>query len=284
MPTFVIGDIHGCLDQLISLLQNAELIDDALAWSANDAHLWFLGDFTDRGSDGMGVIDLVMSLQRGAVFEGGFVGALLGNHDVIMQEVYHFGNYPVPGYQREGKNIGFIDMWLKNGGRMPDLERLTPERVSWLLNLPALAKVEDTLLMHADSTFYLQYGSSIFDVNKNIHSILTEHDMDSMDTLEEHFARRLEFVPPDFAQLVKIEDSEGGYARVRTMLETFGCSRIVHGHTPIYRLLDRAPFDVTQAWEYQNGLCVNLDHCLYAGGAGFVYEIQEHNTGIWLEE
>ena len=275
MPTFAIGDIHGCLDQLIALLQSAELIDNALAWKAKDTHLWFLGDFTDRGSDGMGVIDLVMRLQREAVFEGGFVGALLGNHDVILQEVYHFGNQPVPGYQREGKNIGFIDMWMKNGGKMTDLERLTPERVSWLLNLPALAKVGDTLLMHADNTFYLRYGSSIQEVNKNIHSILTEHDVDSMDTLEEHFARRLEFVPPNFAQQVNIEDVEGGYARAQKILETFGGSRIVHGHTPIFRLLDCAPFDVTGAWEYQNGLCINLDHCLYAGGEGFVYEIEE---------
>jgi hypothetical protein len=274
MPTFAIGDIHGCLDQLIALLQNAELIDNELAWKARDTYLWFLGDFTDRGSDGMGVIDLVMRLQREAVFEGGFVGALLGNHDVILQEVYHFGNQPVPGYQREGKNIGFIDMWMKNGGKMTDLERLTPERVSWLLNLPALTKVGDTLLMHADNTFYLHYGSSIDQVNHNIHSILTEHDMNSMDMLEERFARRLEFAEPDFAQLTNIEDFAGGYARAQKILETFGGSRIVHGHTPIFRLLDCAPFDVTGAWEYQNGLCVNLDHCLYAGGEGFVYEIE----------
>jgi heterodisulfide reductase subunit C len=275
MPTFAIGDIHGCLDQLLGLLKNAELTDDAGHWVARDAHLWFLGDFTDRGPDGMGVIDLVMQLQNEAVFEGGFVGALLGNHDVILQEVYHFGNHPVPGFGRIGKNIGFIDMWMKNGGKMLDLERLTPERVSWLLNLPALAKVGDTLLMHADNTFYLRYGSSIEEVNKNIHSILTEHDMDTIDTLEEHFAKRLEFVEPNFAQLVNIEDFEGGFVRAQKMLETFGGTKIVHGHTPIYRLMDRSPVEVTQAWEYQNGLCVNLDHCLYAGGEGFVYEVNE---------
>jgi Calcineurin-like phosphoesterase len=283
MPTFVIGDIHGCLDQLLDLLKSSELIDDAGHWSAHDAHLWFLGDFTDRGPDGMGVIDLVMSLQREAMFEGGFVGALLGNHDVVLQEVYHFGNHQVPGFKRIGKNIGFIDMWMKNGGKMSDLERLSPERVSWLLNLPALAKVGDTLLMHADNTFYLRYGSSIESVNTNIHRILTEHDMDTVDRLEEDFAKRLEFVEPDLARLVNIKDVEAGFDRAQKILETFGGTKIVHGHTPIYRLLDRSPIEVTQAWEYQNGLCVNLDHCLYAGGEGFVYEIEE-STGVWLEE
>jgi Calcineurin-like phosphoesterase len=275
MPTFAIGDVHGCHDQLIALLKNAAFIDNDLAWVARDARLWFLGDFTDRGPDGMGVIDLVMRLGREATFEGGFVGALLGNHDLILQEVYHFANAPVPGFQREGKNIGFIDMWLKNGGKMTDLERLTPERVSWLLNLPALAKVGNTLLMHADNTFYLRYGSSIQEVNSNIHSILTEHDMNSMDALEEAFARRLEFVPAELAQRVHIEDVNGGHVRAQRMLETFGATTLIHGHTPIFRLLDRAPFDVTEAWTYQNGLCVNLDGCLYAGGEGFIYQIEE---------
>jgi hypothetical protein len=181
----------------------------------------------------------------------------------------------VPGFERVGKKVGFIDMWMKNGGKMSDLERLTPERVSWLLNLPALAKVGNTLLMHADNTFYLNYGSSIQEVNRNIHAILTEHDMETIDRLEEQFAKRLEFVEPDFAQLVSIEDFEGGFARAQKMLETFGGTKIVHGHTPIFRLLDRSPIEVTEAWEYQNGLCINLDHCLYAGGEGFVYEISD---------
>ncbi len=274
MPTFAIGDIHGCLDQLIKLLQNAELIDSSHSWVGKDTRLWFLGDFSDRGPDGMGVIDLIMRLQSEALYEGGLVGALLGNHDLILQEVYFFGNRPVPGYQREGKNIGFMDMWFKNGGKMSDLTRLTPERVSWLLNLPVMAKVGETLLIHADNTFYLRYGSSISEVNQNIHNILTTHDIDKMDELEEHFARRLEFAPPDFAQLTNIEDFEGGYARAQKMLETFGGSRIVHGHTPIFRLLDCPPFDVTGAWEYHDGLCVNIDHCLYAGGQGFIYELE----------
>jgi hypothetical protein len=70
MPTYAIGDIHGCLDQLLELLHSTELTDDAGHWSARDAHLWFLGDFTDRGPDGMGVIDLVMRLEKEAIFEG----------------------------------------------------------------------------------------------------------------------------------------------------------------------------------------------------------------------
>jgi Calcineurin-like phosphoesterase len=87
MPTYAIGDIHGCLNQTLELLKSAELTDEAGHWTAMDAHLWFLGDFTDRGPDGMGVIDLVMRLEKEAVFEGGFVGALLGNHDLIKRSI-----------------------------------------------------------------------------------------------------------------------------------------------------------------------------------------------------
>lgn len=65
-PLFVVGDVHGYLDELFAALGEQGLIDADGNWAAGNARLWFLGDFTDRGPDGIGVIDLVMRLSAEA--------------------------------------------------------------------------------------------------------------------------------------------------------------------------------------------------------------------------
>ncbi len=89
MRTLAIGDIHGCLTALETLLDFIDLRDDDL--------LITLGDYVDRGPDSRGVIDLLISLwQREKLV------ALRGNHDLMMCEA------------RE-KDSGF-DNWLALGG------------------------------------------------------------------------------------------------------------------------------------------------------------------------
>src|SRR5262245_23967639 len=48
-PLYVVGDVHGYLDELVAALQEQGLIDAAGNWCAGTSRLWFLGDFTDRG-------------------------------------------------------------------------------------------------------------------------------------------------------------------------------------------------------------------------------------------
>lgn len=71
MRTLAIGDIHGCLTALETLLVAVDLCEDDL--------LITLGDYTDRGPDSRGVLDLLISLwwQEKLV-------AVRGNHDLMM--------------------------------------------------------------------------------------------------------------------------------------------------------------------------------------------------------
>jgi Calcineurin-like phosphoesterase len=254
-----IGDIHGALLPLLNLLERENLIDRNHHWIAKNTHLIFLGDYLDRGPDGIGVIDTIMQLEVEAANAGGKVSALLGNHDVIMLEVHHFGDALSPGFLRDGIGKSFRQMWLENaGGQVHDLERLEARHVEWLEQRPAMMKVGETLLMHADSEFYLAYDDGQKNVNENIRSILLSRDLTAMDQLEERFASRMAFmhepehVPREFA------------AR-------FGAKRIVHGHTIIHKLRNIEPQEVTEPLEYANGICVNVDHGLCYGGGGFVY-------------
>jgi Calcineurin-like phosphoesterase len=54
--TYVIGDIHGCPDELTRLV-------DKLPLNSSD-RLIFLGDYVDRGPDSKGVISYLIELQR----------------------------------------------------------------------------------------------------------------------------------------------------------------------------------------------------------------------------
>jgi hypothetical protein len=257
---FVIGDIHGEYEKLVDLLRGAGLIDGTLAWSAADATLWFMGDFFDRGPDGIAVIDLVRRLQREAPALGGAVGALLGNHEPLLLGAQRFG------HRRTTWGGTFLSDWEINGGQLNDYARLTAERVAWITSLPAMAHAAGRLLMHADATFYNEYGQSIDAVNQAVHSVLAGDDSSQWDRLLEQFSDRGVFAdaPPDQPDPI-----------AQQFLDRYGGRQIIHGHTPISKQLGQPPHTITSALVYAGGLCVNVDGALTAGGPGFVYEIGE---------
>ncbi len=77
------GDVHGAYRELVSLLQQAGVIDAQLHWSGGATHLVSLGDLLDRGPDSRAVMDLLMRLETEAPKSGGFVHIVLGNHEVM---------------------------------------------------------------------------------------------------------------------------------------------------------------------------------------------------------
>src|SRR5260370_8110290 len=83
-PTYIIGDVHGHLKKLVKLLQDARLIDAEHSWKAGTATLWFMGDFVDRGPDGIAVLDLVMRFQTEPAPSGGSVPSSLSTHNILL--------------------------------------------------------------------------------------------------------------------------------------------------------------------------------------------------------
>lgn len=92
MRSYVIGDIHGCSDELACLLEGIPL-------EPSD-RLVFLGDYIDRGPDSYGVISYLIEWQRKGEQELIF---LKGNHeDMFLSYIGLAGSYG--------------DMFLFNGG------------------------------------------------------------------------------------------------------------------------------------------------------------------------
>lgn len=255
---FVIGDIHGQYDKLVALLRDSGLIGPDLTWIAGRSTLWFLGDLVDRGPDSIGVIDLVMRLQREAHSAGGKVGCLLGNHEVVVLGAYRFGNRHTTGTAGT-----FLLDWTANGGDFGDLERLTPERLEWFFSLPAMALAGDKLLIHADSEFYYEYGSTIDAVNQAFARILKQENAATVDHLLSNFSHRDSFIHFE------------GIAAAREFLQVYGGQQIVHGHSPILRVTRQRAEAVTEPLVYAGGLCINLDGGMYMGGPGLIYEVTQ---------
>jgi protein phosphatase len=74
MKIDIIGDIHGCYDELIELLEKLGYTDhEGVFFNADGRTLAFLGDLTDRGPESIKVIELVTSLvnNKAAVYTPG---------------------------------------------------------------------------------------------------------------------------------------------------------------------------------------------------------------------
>ncbi len=221
-PLFVVGDVHGYLDELRAALAEQGIIDAEGNWSAGKARLWFLGDFTDRGPDGIGVIDLVMQLSAQAAAAGGYCKALMGNHELLLIGAKRFGDTPV---QSGAGTASFQAAWLLNGGQGTDMERLEDHHVQWMSRLDAMVEEDGHLLLHSDTTAYLEYGDSIEAVNDTVTETLQRGDADECWDLFHKFTKRFAF------------RDEAGAMAVRELLDTYGGERLVHGHSPIPYLL-----------------------------------------------
>lgn len=256
-PLFLMGDIHGYLDYLVRHLGRAGLATSRGEWTGGGAQLWFMGDFTDRGPDGPGVVDFVMRLQADAARQGGRVGALLGNHDAAILSAKLFSNAPT-----NGPRGTFYEDWVAYGGTVSDLRGLTSQHIDWLKNLPAGAVVGDRLLLHADATFYLAYGETLEQVNAAVAELLHSSDTEAWDTLLSYAGERLAFD----------DRRAGGVMRAVQLLACLGGKQIVHGHTPIPTLSGEPIERVKSAFSYCENLVVDVDGGIYKGGAGFVYQ------------
>jgi serine/threonine protein phosphatase 1 len=80
MKRYVIGDVHGCYDELCELFEKIEKHHGGY-----DYKLIFVGDYVDRGPKSKEVVEFIMKMQkRGHV-------ALMGNHeDMLLAGEYSY--------------------------------------------------------------------------------------------------------------------------------------------------------------------------------------------------
>lgn len=210
-----------------------------------------LGDFFDRGPDGVGAVELVMRLQREAAEVGGHVGAVLGNHEVLALGTHRFGETPAGRYS----GSSFAASWVLNGGLAHDQDRLTDDHLAWIAALPAVAVVDGWLLLHSDTTGYLTWGGSVDDVNAAVAAALAG----GVDDVWAVWA--------DLTDRYAFSGRRGQRAAARVLAQ-LGGERIVHGHSIVATLQPGHPDPATTTGplSYAGGLALAVDGGLYAGG------------------
>lgn len=165
----VMGDMHGDYDKFEAMLRDAGLIDAQGNWAGGQTHFVQLGDVPDRGPNSRGILDHLMRLEPQAQRAGGYVHALIGNHEAMNVEgdlryvsAAEFASYTdsrssrrresyyrhpvdpahiVPRDEWEASHpLGWVEQrvaWQKNGiyGR-------------WVSRHDAVIRINDTLFMH----------------------------------------------------------------------------------------------------------------------------------------
>jgi bis(5'-nucleosyl)-tetraphosphatase (symmetrical) len=119
MATLAIGDVQGCYDQLMRLLERAQFDE------RRDV-LWFVGDLVNRGPRSAQTVRFAKSLGRSQV-------TVLGNHDLALLVV-------AEGLRKPHRSDTFEDILSA-----PDREEL----VAWLRHQKMMHAGESHAMVHA---------------------------------------------------------------------------------------------------------------------------------------
>jgi serine/threonine protein phosphatase 1 len=134
MWTFAIGDVHGELTKLKTLLG---LCLDAAQGEA--ARFIFLGDYIDRGPQSKEVVDTVIDFTKTA---RGEVICLLGNHEALALAA-------LPGGLPETRWFAFGGMATIHSYRVSAARELPSEHLDWFRSLPSMYDDGRRLFVHA---------------------------------------------------------------------------------------------------------------------------------------
>ncbi len=141
---WVLSDIHGDDQALITLLSGAGIIDQAQRWAAGTATFVIVGDMIDKGPDAVGVIRLVAALQSQARSAGGQLVVTMGNHEAEF--------LADPTNSKASASNGF-DVDLADAGLTPAATAAGLDDVGlFIRDLPFAARVGDWFFAHAGNT------------------------------------------------------------------------------------------------------------------------------------
>ena len=189
------ADVHGAYAEVTALLQSVQVVDSDLHWSGGKTHLVSLGDLLDRGDESRKVMDLLMRLQQEATAAGGQVHVVLGNHETmnVLGDLRYVNKGEFASYVADEDAAVRAEQKTQFLARQPgstdaDFERLFPPGFfgqrrmlapdgkygAWLLTLPAMIVINDTVYMHGGPSTALG-GRSVVQVDADYSAAVSSY-------------------------------------------------------------------------------------------------------------
>lgn len=182
MATYAIGDIQGCFEDLLRLL-------DMIEFEPKTDQLWFAGDLVNRGPNSLKTLRFVKSLGSSAV-------SVLGNHDLHL--------LAIASKHRKLRKKDSLDQVLE----APDCDEL----LYWLRHRPLFHYNDDFSLLHAGLP--PQWGfSKTKKMAKKAEKVLQGHDYISF--LNEMYGDKPNIWSPKLKGMSKIRFIVNCFTRIR---------------------------------------------------------------------
>ena len=118
MSRWIVGDIHGCYDELMALIAKMHI-------DTQQDKIYLLGDLINRGPKSLEVIEYVM--------ENDHVETILGNHDIHLIAQYFHREVKKPSKELQQ----LLDV--------PQAETI----IQWLRHRPFVIQLDNNILVHA---------------------------------------------------------------------------------------------------------------------------------------
>lgn len=140
MRCYVVGDIHGCLDEMSSLLETLPL--------ERSDRIVFLGDYVDRGPDSKGVISYLIDWQRTGRYEMIF---LKGNHEDMFLSYLGLNGHYGEMFRFNGGDATLSSYGITTKRSDPEeiLSQIPKSQIDFLTSLKTLYIMEPYLCVHA---------------------------------------------------------------------------------------------------------------------------------------
>ncbi len=238
-----IPDVHGDISALKMSLYSMELIDSDGRWIGGNKVVQFLGDYIDRGTSSLEVLDFLSRLRPQAEEVGGSLKLLLGNHETIMigaivdfehyRELWLYNNNGGNSFKKEFREKypfeSEDDFWKQmrqvfmDGGEYSEL----------ISSMEVASQVDDVLYLHGGiSTEWID--------------VIANHDIDALnqmwkatvsDLKQGNFGKMSYFAHPKsplwfrYGHYAFMKDEEIYY--IVDVLKKQGINAVVVGHDPL---------------------------------------------------
>ena len=227
MRRLIIGDIHGCYDKLMKVLEKVNF--------SNTDFLYSVGDFCDRGNENLKVLEFLMSLNK--------FNSVKGNHDIWLYNYlycklndHRFSYEDLSIWERNGGNTTLNEIFNLNENKLQDI-------FDWIKKFPYIIYEKDFIIMHGGP---LPNTSEDFIKNQSVLPLEESYDHTNWVEYNSTWYRNYTYsaITEKFIEINELDKDEVDYPLLDSPLDIN--KFIFVGHTPIcgkiFKSLNTLPF------------------------------------------